>query len=41
MRRQITMSYSVNDKMWHKKNRESTPERVKFIMHKGQNTVLI
>ena len=45
MRRQIrallTMSYSTNEKMWYKKNKESNLEKTEFIMQKGHNTVLI
>lgn len=33
----LTMSYSTNEKMWYKKNEESTPEKVKFLMQTGQN----
>lgn len=34
IRSSLIMSYSVNEKIWDKKNSESTPETVKFIMHK-------
>ena len=27
--------------MWYKKNKESNPERVEFIMQKGHNTAII
>ena len=32
------MSYSTNEKVWYKKNKESNPE---FIMQKGHNTAII
>ena len=35
------MSYSTNEKMWYKKNKESNPERAEFIMQKGYNTAII
>ena len=45
MRRQIraplTMSYSTNEKMWHKNNKESNPESAVYIMQKGHNTTII
>ena len=35
------MSYSTNEKMWYKKNKESNPERTEFILQKGHNTAII
>ena len=35
------MSNSTNEKMWYKKNKESSPERAEFIMQKGYNTAII
>ena len=37
----LTMSYSTNEKVWYKKNKESNPERAEFIMQKGHNTAII
>ena len=33
--------YSTNEKLWNKKNKESNPERAKFIMQKDHNTAII
>ena len=45
MRRQIraplTMSYSTNERVWYKKNKESNRERAAFIMQKGHKTAII
>ena len=35
------MSYSSNEKVWYKKNKESNPEKAEFIIQKGHNTALI
>ena len=35
------MSYSTNEKVWYKKNKEWNPERAEFIMQKGHNTPII
>ena len=35
------MSYSTNEKVWYKKNKESNPETAEFVMQKGHNTVII
>ena len=35
------MSYFTNEKVWYKKNKESNPERIEFIMQKGHNTAII
>ena len=37
----LTMSYSTNEKVWYKKNKEWNPEKVDFIMQKGHNTAII
>lgn len=41
IRTPLTMSYSINEKIWYQKNREFEPERSNFIMQKGYNTALI
>ena len=30
----LTMSYSTNEKVWYKKNKDSNPERAEFFMQK-------
>ena len=40
IRAPLIMSYSTNEKMWYKKNKESNPERAEF-MQKGHNTAII
>ena len=35
------MSYSTNEKVWYKKNKESHPERAELIMQKDHNTAII
>ena len=35
------MTYSTNEKMWYKKNKESNLERAEFIMQKDHNTAII
>ena len=37
----LRMSHSTNEKIWYKKNKESSPERAEFIMQKGHNTAII
>ena len=37
----ITMSYSTNEKVWYKKNKESNPERAELIIQKSHNTAII
>ena len=37
----LTMSYSTNEKMWYKKNKEWNLEREEFFMQKGHNTQII
>ena len=37
----LTMSYSINEKVWYKKSKESNSERAEFIMQKGHNTAII
>ena len=37
----LTISYSTNEKMWYKTNKESNPERAQFIMQKGHNSAII
>ena len=37
----LTMSYSTNENVWYKKNKESNSEREEFITQKGHNTVII
>ena len=41
IRAPLMMSYSTNEKMWYKKNKESNPERAEFIMQKGHHTAII
>ena len=41
IRAPLTMSYSTNEKIWYKKNKESNPERIEFIMQKGHNAAII
>ena len=41
IRAPLTMSYSTNEKMWYKKNKESNPESAEFIMQKGYNIAII
>ena len=45
MRRKIrallTVSYSTNEKVWYKKNKESNLERAEFIMQKGHSIAII
>ena len=41
IRAPLTMSYSTNEKVWYKKNKESNPERAEFIMQTGHNTAII
>ena len=41
IRAPLTMSYSTNEKVWYKKNKESIAERAEFIMQKGHNTAII
>ena len=41
IRAPLTMSYSTNEKVWHKKNKETNPEGTEFIVQKGHNTVII
>ena len=41
IRAPLTMPYSTNEKVWYKKDKESNPERVEFIMQKGHNTDII
>ena len=30
------MSFATEEKVWYKRNKEAEPERVKFILQKGQ-----
>ena len=41
IRAPLMMSYSTNEKMWYKKNKESNPEKAEFIMQKGYNAAII
>ena len=41
IRAPLTMSYSTNEKMWYKKNKESNLEKTEFIMQKGHHTAII
>ena len=41
IRSPITMSFSTNQKMWYKKNKDANTEKAYFIMQKGNNTALI
>ena len=41
IRAQLTMSYSTNEKVWYKKNKESNLKRAEFIIQKGYNTAII
>ena len=42
IRAPLTMTYSTNEKVWYKKNKESNPERAEFIMQKERkrNSIL-
>ena len=35
------MAYSTNEKVWIKKNKESNPEKVEFIMQRSHNAATI
>ena len=35
------MSFATEEKIWHKRNKKTEPERVKFILQKGQSTVVL
>ena len=37
----LMISYSTNDKVWYKKNKESNPQKAEFIMQKGHYTAII
>ena len=37
----LTISYSINEKVWYKKNKESNLERTEFIMQKVHNTAIM
>ena len=41
IRTPLTMLYSTKEKVLYKKNKESNPERVEFIMQKSHNTAII
>ena len=38
IRSPLTISYSINETMWYKNNKESNPKRAEFIMQKWHNT---
>ena len=35
------MSLATEGKVWYKRNKESGPERTKFILPKGQNSAIL
>ena len=35
------MSFATDEKVWYKRNKKAKPEREKFILQKGQNTVVL
>ena len=35
------MSFAPEEKVWYKRNKETEPKRVKFILQKGQNTAVL
>ena len=41
IRAPLTMSFATNEKMWYKRNKDSRPEIVRFLMQKGQNTAIV
>ena len=41
IRASLMISYSTNEKVWHKNNKISNPERAEFIMQKGHKTAII
>ena len=41
IRSPITMSFSTNQRMWYKKNKDASTEKAYFIMQKGNNTALV
>ena len=41
IRSPITMSFSTNQRMWYKTNKDASTEKVFFIMQKGNNTALV
>ena len=41
IRAPITMSFTTEEKIWYKRNKEAEPERMKFILQKGQNTSVL
>ena len=41
IRSPITMSFSTNQTMWYRRNKDATTEKAYFIMQKGNNTALV
>ena len=41
IRAPITMPFATEDKFWYKRNKEAEPGRAKFILQKGQKTIVL